>query len=406
MPGTLISLEGPNFSGRSAALRDLASVDAPSRTADGPSSRRLIYVPPEVHNALSGLASTVDAELRLHARAGIAGPAMWNIAEELGLLALDRRNPFDLSGGQQALLAVVSASAIADEGIALDCCLEQVDRPLRHRLLQSLLQRFPLIYLADNRANEFVGAQILTRCPPPPIQDSATFGPISSVAPLNALVSSEQDLVLDNISFQYARDIPVLRDVSARLSPGRIYVLEGTNGSGKSTLAKVLCGALRPNTGRVSIGHTLVRPWREPGRIVGYHFQNPDTQLFAPSVEAELALSTRRRDEPPESAERSVRAWANAFGLGKVLQEHPLDLPYVARKRVALAASFAMGRSWLILDEPTLGQDDPTMTGLAELARAYTKAGGGVIIITHSTAFRDLLGGSTLRLAEGSLAIV
>ena len=95
----------------------------------------------------------------------------------------------------------------------------------------------------------------------------------------------------------------------------------------------------------------------------------------------------------------------SAFGLQQVAEQHPLDLPFVLRKRVALASTLAMLRPWIILDEPTLGQDDKSTVGVATLVSALCSLGYGVIIITHCASLRSSLAPS-LRLEAGKVSAV
>jgi energy-coupling factor transport system ATP-binding protein len=155
-----------------------------------------------------------------------------------------------------------------------------------------------------------------------------------------------------------------------KFKAGGHYLLSGPNGVGKSTLSKILCGLLRPTSGEIRVNTKPVQPWREPGRFVSYAFQDPDLQLFANRVSKQLASAKR-----PEAVAR----W---FGLDQHLSEHPLDLPFVLRKRLAIGAALGREKGLSILDEPTLGQDSRSV---AE-GRGYL-SGATTIVISHSALY-------------------
>jgi len=205
------------------------------------------------------------------------------------------------------------------------------------------------------------------------------------------------------LSFAYRGYEDVLRNVSLRLEPGRAYILDGRNGSGKTTLAKLLCGVLRPRVGCILSSGSKVTPWEEPGSLVGYHFQNPDVQLFTSSVEEEVSVGSLAQGAAAVAQAQRVEATLHTFGLLGVLKEHPLDLPFALRKRVALAATIAVARPWLILDEPTLGQDRQSSEAIARVIELLVRDGTGVVVISHSEWFQQRLNASVLRLKNGEL---
>jgi energy-coupling factor transport system ATP-binding protein len=234
-------------------------------------------------------------------------------------------------------------------------------------------------------------------------EDWVAVGPVVSPTSLSDCPRAPS-IHLDGIRFSYrGAGSPVLLDISTTLEPGLVYVLDGANGSGKSTLAKLLAGVLRPQSGAMSLNGSTFQPWREPGTVFAYHFQNPDLQLFSTTVRAEVEAGPRALGLSSDTVGRAARVWGNAFGLEGALDWHPLDLPFVYRKRVALAATFAMVRPWLILDEPTLGQDDETSETIRQMIGALADQGCGILVISHSVGFRERLGGHRLVLKGGRL---
>jgi energy-coupling factor transport system ATP-binding protein len=393
--GDLVLVEGGNFSGRTAFLRTITGLDQNGASTVG--SLPAVYIGPEIYNAVSGIAPTVQSELAIHSGDTAIIEAL---AEEVGLAPLLERNPVTLSGGEQAALVTISGFALRPRLLALDCALEQIE-PIKKRTLcsaaSSLARASTVTLVADNRMAEWPGT-VDRKIDPPHARsaDLITVGPVLSE--LDFVARREPfALRLCSVRFQYPGTVDyVIRDASAVLEPGHIYHLRGANGCGKTTLAKLICGVLRPTAGQILAGPAQVGTWPRPGGLVAYHFQNPDVQLFEATVDQEISVGA--------SNKRSAMGAITAFGLAGVLSSHPLDLPFVLRKRVALAASVAMGRPWLILDEPTLGQDDATARAIAKMITTLAEKGIGVIVISHSRWFADLLDAQPLALHEGTIS--
>jgi energy-coupling factor transporter ATP-binding protein EcfA2 len=417
VPGDPLAIHGMNFSGRTKLLRQAAGLEATPAARIGKEPGRgsggglRIYVGPEIYNSISGLAPTVLEEIQLHSPGAAPDRAILRLLSDLDLPRLYDHNPFTVSGGEQALVVIAAALALTPSVLALDCCLEQVDAELRDRVLRHLnhgAASRTAVMIADNRFAEY-GPPPLRRITLDLSGDSDLVGEdarLSTLSPLRegALIpSAAAALQLDEVSYSYPGGPPVLRGVSMSLEPGAIYVLDGRNGAGKSTLAKILCGVLKPHRGTLYRGGEILEAWSRPGRFVGYHFQNPDVQLFARSVSAEISSGPRASGLPPGSVEERTAALLEAFGLTCVQDWHPLDLPFAARKRVALAATLAMGTPWILLDEPTLGQDSDAIRVLVEMIHEYARAGGGAVIISHSSEFREHLRGRRLLLEGGMI---
>jgi energy-coupling factor transporter ATP-binding protein EcfA2 len=203
---------------------------------------------------------------------------------------------------------------------------------------------------------------------------------------------------VEHLTYEYARGaIRALDDVSLRIAPGEVVGIAGQNGSGKTTLAKHLNGLLRPTSGRVVIGgrDTAGRPVQELAAQVGYVFQNPRHQLFAPTVEADLALGPRNLGFPDAEVRERVEAAISAFGLEPVRGLHPHRIGFPTRKLVAIAAVVAMRPSILVLDEPTTGQDHATARTISDLIVRLRDDGTTVVCVSHDM---PLLAGTVDRL--------
>lgn len=402
-------IAGCNFSGRTALLRQFVELPASLSTEwdTHRSATTNAYVGPDSHNYLSGLALTSERELAIHGLdASATREAIGELVEKLGLGHVLYRNPFTLSGGEQAMLTILSALALAPRRLSLDSALEQLGQTARATIISALKTcagRGIHTLIADNRMQEF--GHLLETSNVNPLSDNACNQGATASPSVLQLVGLPYHIApcalgLDRITFRYESGLPVLKGLTYSFEPGRVYHLTGRNGAGKSTLAKILCGILRPRGGTIlKNGVETISPWKEPAKYVAYHFQNPDLQLFSLTVREELSRSLSDSLREPAWLDAVI----NAFGLDSVLDRHPLDLPYVIRKRVAMAASVAMRRPWLILDEPTLGQDDRNAMTLARQLTQLTAQGVGIIVVSHSEWFRKVLPGQKLELINGVL---
>jgi energy-coupling factor transport system ATP-binding protein len=165
-----------------------------------------------------------------------------------------------------------------------------------------------------------------------------------------------------------------------------MIALVGPNGSGKTTLAKHLNGLLRAEEGRVQLDGTDLRglSLERIAAQVGYVFQNPDHQLFAATVEEEVAFGPRNFGLSGAALDRRVEEALVAVGLAEFRDRDPFLLGKGQRQRLALATVLAMAPRVLILDEPTTGLDYPEQRGVLDLLARLRAGGTTVILITHS----------------------
>ena len=199
----------------------------------------------------------------------------------------------------------------------------------------------------------------------------------------------EPILEVNDLVFWYEDEAtPVLRGVDLAVERGEFLALVGANGSGKTTLTEHFNGLLRPQRGRVRVNgeETSGRPVGELARQVGYLFQNPEQQIFSPSVREEVAFGPKNLGLPAGEVETQVEEALAGFRLVDVADSPPAVLGYGLRRRVTLASLAAMDPPVLVLDEPTVGLDArglaETLDWLAELqARGRT-----IVLVTHEMA--------------------
>jgi energy-coupling factor transport system ATP-binding protein len=177
--------------------------------------------------------------------------------------------------------------------------------------------------------------------------------------------------------------------ISLEVGAGERVAIVGQNGSGKSTLVRHFNGLLRPTAGRVTVDgqDAAGRRVAQLARTVGLAFQDPDRQIFAGRVRAEVAFGPRNLGLQGAELERAVDGALEATGLGPFADANPYDLGYSRRKILALASVIAMGTPVVILDEPTTGQDARGVDRVQRIVRDLTGAGRTVVAISHDMRF-------------------
>jgi energy-coupling factor transport system ATP-binding protein len=217
---------------------------------------------------------------------------------------------------------------------------------------------------------------------PAPSQAAPAFGP----KPLDGRdwLHAEKgcDIRIDGLSFRYRRALPdVLSGVSLELPAGTLSLLQGPNGAGKTTFVRLLSGTVVPQQGSIRFGDEAFRPKRSSRRFAALAFQNPDYQWTALSVVEEIRRSGASLASASATSASTV---CEAFGIPpSVLPHNPVDLPFVIKKRLGVAACFLAAKPWLVFDEPTIGQDAAWSRAFAASLLHATAAGRGVIVITH-----------------------
>jgi len=390
-------VSGLNFSGRTDFLKLFLSKE-----------ERKSFVGLEVYFSLSSLASTVQEELSLQSHGLDSSTYHEFLTQKLKLPHILCKDPFSLSGGEQTCLALCSGLAASSNKLAVDCALEQLDESRRFAFLNEFKRLECLglqVAIADNRATEWLqGIQIPIVRVPHVENHRAPFHRMDSNVRFPGPESLCREISLNEVAIRYrGASTDLLKDVSFSLSPGEIYHLQGANGAGKTTLAKLLAGDLKPRCGQISSNGVIQKPWKRPGHTFSYHSQNPDVQLFFNSVRQEIQASPSCVHTNTGLQERLFNSAICAFSLQTLLNANPFDLPFAMRKRVALAATLAAGTPWIILDEPSLGQDDQEVHTLVRILKNLAAQGTGIIVISHSNSFTIQLNARRLSISGGTV---
>jgi len=203
----------------------------------------------------------------------------------------------------------------------------------------------------------------------------------------SALANGAHPLVeVRALEFNYPDGPPVLDSIDLRIAPGEFVAIIGQNGSGKTTLAKHLVGLLRPTAGAVMLNgrdRTTMRP-AETAAEVGYVFQNPDHQIFAATVEDEVAFGPRNFNLAPGEIQRRCDEVLRAVGLQDARALDPFLLGKGERQRLAVASVLALRPRLLILDEPTTGLDYREQRRMMALVTELNRDAIAIVMITHT----------------------
>ncbi len=208
-------------------------------------------------------------------------------------------------------------------------------------------------------------------------------------------------------AFDYPDGTAALRDVHMEIKNGEFVGILGSNGSGKTTLLKVIDGLLRPARGSVLLDGADIRrlsPKEIYGKV-GLVFQNPDDQLFAPTVFEDVAFGPLNMGFLREEAEaRVMKALAEVDMEG--YRDKPIHaLSFGQKKRVCIAGLLAMGHAILLLDEPTAGLDPMGEYKMMRLLVKLNKESGvTAIMATHSVDLVPLFLDRLFILSKGRVA--
>ena len=216
---------------------------------------------------------------------------------------------------------------------------------------------------------------------------------------------------VENVSYRY-QAVTALDGVSLAIPQGKRVALLGANGSGKSTLLRLLDGLYFPDSGSVSFhGQALGRALLEEERFafdfrrrVGLVFQNPDVQLFNPTVFDEVAFAPLQLRLAKDEIVRRVQAALDVMEIGHLKNRPPHRLSGGEKKRVALASVLVLDPEVLLLDEPTAALDPRSQSQIIDLLIGWGQGAKTVITATHDLGLVEDIADYCFLLQQGKLA--
>jgi len=210
-------------------------------------------------------------------------------------------------------------------------------------------------------------------------------------------------LLLENVRYTYPDGQVALRGVNLSLASGERMALLGPNGAGKTTLVLHLNGILSGGGGRVSVGGLdVTRPHlAEIRRRVGIVFQDPDDQLFMPTVAEDVAFGPANLGLRGAALRTRVAEALDAVGMAEHRDRAPHHLSFGQRRRVAVATVLAMRPEVLVLDEPSSNLDPASRRELAGIVRQLPIT---VLMVTHDLPYAVELCPRAAILDDGQVA--
>ena len=379
----------------------------------------------------------------------------------VGLEELLRRDTATLSGGQKQRLAIGSVLAMETPVLVMDEPTTDIDPEGRHHIL-SLIRRLRTrertLVVTDLDAEAAVHAdqiwllkdgQLASKGTPAEILtdssliESCGIRPLGTIAlfqamnwpgqpltvedaateienhrlycphrpereAISALASGKVILETRNLSYRYsAGSTNALSDIDLTIHEGDFVAMLGQNGSGKTTLAKHFNGLLKPTAGEMFVRGRPVNNYRrdELAREVGYVFQNPDHQIFAPTVGEEVSFGPRILGIDRKTLERNIAEALDATGLSGFEDKNPFLLNRGERQRVAVASILAVKPAVIILDEPTTGLDYVHQRDTMEMLKRLNQLGHTIIVITHAMWIAEAYARRSILMKEGRILL-
>lgn len=211
----------------------------------------------------------------------------------------------------------------------------------------------------------------------------------------------------ENVSYKYPDGTLALKNVNFFAKKNKITAILGPNGAGKTTLLLHFNGILKPISGRIIVDGKPIdyskEGLMEVRQKVGIVFQNPDDQLFAPTVEEDVAFGPLNLGLDEDEIKRRVHEALSKVGMKGFENKAPHHLSGGQKKRVAIAGVLAMKPKVMILDEPTSGLDPKGASQIVKLIHELNESGTTIIISTHDVDLVPLLADYVYIMKDGQI---
>jgi cobalt/nickel transport system ATP-binding protein len=209
-----------------------------------------------------------------------------------------------------------------------------------------------------------------------------------------------KSLEVSQLAYAYPDGTQALFGVDLAIDRGERVALLGPNGAGKTTLVMHLNGILTPGHGTVHVGGVPVvkEHLKQVRQRVGLVFQDPDDQLFMPTVRDDVAFGPANMGVRGEELERVVKNALDRVGMLEAIDRPPHHLSFGQRRRVAVATVLAMEPEILVLDEPSSNLDPASRRELADILRSLDVT---VLMVTHDLPYALELCPRSVVLSQG-----
>jgi len=210
-----------------------------------------------------------------------------------------------------------------------------------------------------------------------------------------------------DLKYSYPDGTVALNGINFKAEKGEMIAILGPNGAGKSTTFLHFNGILKPSNGSVILKGEAIKYDNKSllnvRKTVGIVFQNPDDQLFAPTVEQDVAFGPMNLGLSKEEIEKRVKDSLKAVSMEGFERKPPHHLSGGQKKRIAIAGILAMNPEIIVLDEPTSGLDPMGASQIMKLLYDLNKKGITIIISTHDVDLVPIYANKVYLLNEGKI---
>ena len=212
-------------------------------------------------------------------------------------------------------------------------------------------------------------------------------------------------LKAENVYLIYPDNTKALQEINLSVKEGEFVGILGANGSGKTTLLKILNGLLKSTKGDVYLEEENLKSM-DRNRLftrVCTVFQDPDDQLFSPTVGEDIAFGPTNMGLSKEEVEKRVCNSLSLVEMSEFKEKVIHHLSYGQKKRICLAGVLAMGSKIILLDEPTAALDPMGVSAIMHLLKKLNKEGVTMVMTTHSVDLVPLFLDRVIILSKGKI---
>ncbi|XHH10302.1 MAG: energy-coupling factor ABC transporter ATP-binding protein [Candidatus Bathyarchaeia archaeon] len=216
---------------------------------------------------------------------------------------------------------------------------------------------------------------------------------------------AEHIVSVKDLQFSYPAGVNALKGVSLNINRGERVAILGPNGSGKSTLILLIAGLLTPENGTITVfsKETTSKDFHKLRSQIGLVFQDPDDQLFTPSVIEDIEYGPKNLKMSEEEIKQRSNHVLHMMGIQHLKNRASHRLSFGEKKKVALATALILKPELLILDEPTANLDLVSRRGLIDILNELSKAGTTIVVSTHDVEALPELADRIIVISHGKL---
>jgi len=191
-------------------------------------------------------------------------------------------------------------------------------------------------------------------------------------------------LILQNLSFGFEKNKPILSDISLTVERGSFTLITGPNGSGKSILLKLIKGLLKPTGGTITLeGADVTGQSKKRLRAIGLVFQDAETQIVGQTVERDILFGLENLGLPLSEQQERLDGVVQLLDLKEQLSQRPRTLSGGEKRRLSIAGVLVMKPRLLIMDEPFANLDYPSVVQVLKTLLQLKGEGHTIILVSH-----------------------